>query len=390
LSKPLGKATFKRVISGLAAGRAVHLNQLRLAHFRNLAPTEIETPPEGAVLEGANGQGKTNFLESIHLLARFRSFRGTPFSDAIAFDSDHFRVEGSVVREDGSARTVAVASNGVARRIALDGRGVALSGAMGAVVAVLVAPEDVALVAGSPSWRRAYLDGILDVVSRRYRRASREYDRALRQRNEALRSDAPEAVLATWDQSLVTSGVALVVERAGLVARLAQRFAEVAGGIAGADEGTEYGMAYEPSVPVTGAWSSDEESVAEVWRRALARDRAPDRARGWTGVGPHRDGLALALRGRPLARFGSQGEQRTAAIALRLLEAEALEDGTGSRPILLLDDVFSEIDEERGLRLLERLDDGARRQRFVTTPRPVPWIDGGLPRWRVSCGRVEK
>src|SRR5688500_15496426 len=103
---------------------------------------EIETPPEGAVLEGANGQGKTNFLESIHLLARFRSFRGTPFSDAIAFDADHFRIEGSVVREDGSERVVAVASDGAVRRIALDGRGTAPASAMGAVVAVLVAPED--------------------------------------------------------------------------------------------------------------------------------------------------------------------------------------------------------------------------------------------------------
>jgi len=364
----------------------VHLRGLHLTHFRNLAPMELEPLPEGAVLEGANGQGKTNFLEAIHLLARFRSFRGTPFSDAIAFDSDHFRVEGCVVREDGSARTVAVASNGVARRIAVDGRGAAPSRAMGAVVAVLVAPEDVALVAGSPSRRREYLDGILAVASPRYRRAVRDYDRALRQRNEALRSDAAEAVVATWDQALVASGIPIVRERAELVARLGVRFADVAGGIAGAGERTGYGMAYEPSVPVP---EGDDEALGAAWRAALARDRHADRGRGWTGTGPHRDGLALALRGRALARFGSQGEQRTAAIALRLLEAEVLEEATGSRPILLLDDVFSEIDEERGARLLARLDDGARRQRFVTTPRPVPWIDGGLPRWRVSGGRVE-
>jgi DNA replication and repair protein RecF len=192
-------------------------------------------------------------------------------------------------------------------------------------------------------------------------------------------------VLSTWDEALVASGVPMVSERAGLVARLALRFVDVAGGIAGAGERTGYGMAYEPSVPA----GVDGEALGEAWRAALARERRADRARGWTGTGPHRDGLALLLHGRALARFGSQGEQRTGAIALRLLEAEVLEQESRSRPILLLDDVFSEIDEERGARLLARLDDGARRQRFVTTPRPVAWIDGGLPRWRVSGGRVE-
>ncbi len=367
----------------------MHLKSLHLAHFRNLASREIETPPQGAVLEGRNGQGKTNFLEAIHLLARFRSFRGTPVSDAIAFGADHFRVEGSVRREDGGERVVAVASDAAARRIALDGRPAAPSRAMGAVLTVLVAPEDVALVAGSPGRRRSYLDGVLVVVSPVYRRAARDYERALRQRNEALRADAPEAELATWDEALVAAGAPLVVQRATFAARHADRFAELAEGIAGNGAGGAYGMTYRPSVPAeAGSWES-EEAVAEAWRRALASGRGPDRARGWTGVGAHRDDMALLLGERELDRFGSQGEQRTAAIALRLLEAAVVEEACGSRPILLLDDVFSEIDEERGARLLARLDDDGRRQRFVTTPRPVPWLDGGLARWRLAGGRLD-
>ena len=359
------------------------LTGLRLAHFRNLVVTELEIPPEGALLVGANGQGKTNFLEAVHLLARFRSFRGTPIIDAIAFGGDHFRVEGQVVREDGSARTVAVASDRIARRIAVDGRSVTPSGAAGAVLAVLVSPDDLALVAGSPSRRREYLDGVLTVVSRRYQRALREYDRALRQRNEALRRDEREAVLATWDEALVSAGVAVVEERLALLERLAGRFREVAGSIAGAGGRGGYAIAYRPSVPLGAP-----EPIADAWRRALAAERARDRARGWTGVGPHRDDVDLELDGRPLARFGSQGEQRTAAIALRLLEADVLEEDHGSRPILLLDDVFSELDEERAARLLERLDDGARRQRFVTSPRPLSWLNGMLPGWRVEAGRL--
>jgi DNA replication and repair protein RecF len=366
----------------------VHLTELRLTHFRNLAAMEIEAPPEGAVLEGANGQGKTNFLEAIHLLARFRSLRGTPVADAIAFGADHFRVEGSIAREDGSARPLAVATDGTARRIALDGRGVTPAGATGAVLAVLVAPDDLELVAGTPSRRRAYLDGVLSVLSRRYRRALRDYERALRQRNEALRLDAPEAVLATWDDALVTAGVPLVVERTRFVTRLARRFTAVAGSIAGDAERTEYALGYEPSAPIAETAADDPGAVAEAWVRALRAERARDRARGWSGVGAHRDDVAITFGGRPLARFGSMGEQRTAAIALRLLEAEVLEEDLESRPILLLDDVFSELDEERGARLLARLDDGGRRQRFVTTPRAIEWIDGALPRWRITAGRL--
>ena len=394
MSKPRSRGTFLHAFPGLATGGAVHLKELRIAHFRNLASRELEIPSEGAVLEGVNGQGKTNFLEAIHLLARFQSFRGTPVSDAIAFGADHFRVEGSVLREDGDAHVVAVASDASARRIALDGRSVAPSRAMGTVLAVLVAPEDLVLVAGSPSRRRAYLDGILGVVSPLYRRAARDFERALRQRNEALRNDAAEAELATWDEALVEAGVPVAVIRAGFVARCAERFAGLAGDIAGPGEANGggpaagYRMEYAPSVAVAGAEAQDEAAVAAAWRTALREARHADRGRGWTGVGPHRDDLALGLGGRPLARFGSQGEQRTAAIALRLLEAEVVEGECGSRPILLLDDVFSEIDEERGARLLARLDADGRRQRFITTPREVAWIDGKLPRWRVSDGRL--
>ena len=382
------ETSFTGVSPGIATRGSVHLTALRLTHFRNLAPLELEAPPEGAMLEGANGQGKTNLLEAIHLLARFRSFRGTPVADAIAFGADHFRVEGSVAREDGDERTVAVAADGAARRIALDGRRVTPAGATGAVLAVLVAPEDLALVVGSPSRRRAYLDGVLSIVSRPYRRALRDYERALRQRNQALRVEAPELVLTTWDEALVTAGVPVVLARARFVARLAERFAAVAGSIAGQAERGDCTLGYRPSVPLAEDAGEEPGAVGEVWHRALRAERPRDRARHWTGVGPHRDEVAIAIDGRSLARFGSTGEQRTAAIALRLLEARVLEEDLGSRPILLLDDVFSELDAERSTRLLARLDDDARRQRFVTTPRPLEWIDGALPRWRIAAGRV--
>ncbi len=368
----------------------MRLTEVRLTHFRNLASGRLEIPPEGAVLVGANGQGKTNFLEAVHYLSRFRSFRGTRHADAIAFEAEHFRIEGGVVYGDGRGHTVAVAADRRERRIALDGRdAVSPDDARGTVVTVLVAPGDLALIDGPPSIRRRYLDALQGVVSRAYARACGQYGRALRQRNELLRDRSRGAahVLPSWDDALVAAGTALVVGRAVLAGRLAERFAEVGAAIAGAGERTGFELRYRPSVPVERARATDAKAVAEAWREALAKRLPRDRARGWTTVGPHRDELALRLAGRSLARFGSQGERRTGAIALRLLEAALLEEDTGHRPILLLDDVFSELDPERARRLLGWL--GDRHQRFVTTPRPLPWLDEPDARWTVEGGRID-
>lgn len=364
----------------------MRLTEVRLEQFRNLAAVSLEVPPEGAVLVGANGQGKTNFLEAVHYLSRFRSFRGTTHVDAVAFGTEHFRVEGSF-HADGRTRSLAVSADRERRRIALDGAPVGRpADAAGTLLAVSLRPEDLELVTGSPSARRGYVDDLLGLVSRPYRRALAEYDRVLRQRNELLRSGRDAAQLEAWDESLISSGAPVVAARARLVRRLAERFARTAGRVA-AQENGGYTIAYRPSVPVDPAAAEREVDVGEAWSRALVDRYAVDRLRGWTTVGPHRDELEIGLEGRELARFGSQGECRTAAVGLRLMEAEVLEADTGRRPILLLDDVFSELDGGRGERLLDWL--GDRHQRFVTSPRPLPWLSGDLAVWTVSEGRIE-
>jgi DNA replication and repair protein RecF len=208
----------------------------------------------------------------------------------------------------------------------------------------------------------------------------------LRQRNELLRSGrAAAAQLEAWDEALISAGAGIVVARARLVARLAPRFARIAAAIASGVGG--YGFEYRSSVPVEPDRAEREETVRDAWSRALVDRYEVDRARGWTTIGPHRDDLELRLEDRELSRYGSQGERRTAAVALRLLEAEVLETDIGQRPILLLDDVFSELDEGRAERLLDWL--GDRHQRFVTSPRPLPWLANGLARWTVAAGRID-
>ncbi|HET9334536.1 MAG TPA: DNA replication and repair protein RecF [Gemmatimonadota bacterium] len=367
----------------------VRLTEVRIDGFRNLATTSLEVPVEGAILVGANGQGKTNFLEAIHFLSRFRSFRGTRHGDAIAFGAGHFRVEGGVRYRDGRSHAVAVAADGDRRRVTVDGAVVSRPQEVaGTLLAVTLRPEDLELVSGSPEARRAYVDELLALACRPYRRALSQYDRVLRQRNELLRgAGASLTQIEAWDEALIAAGAGLVVARARLVDRLADRFAATAARVAADGEAGEYEVEYAPSVPVDPASTGCEETVRGAWSRALVERYEVDRARGWTTVGPHRDDLSIRQGGRDLARYGSQGERRTAAVALRLMEAEVLEADTGQRPVLLLDDVFSELDEGRSERLLECL--GERHQRFVTSPRPVPWLADGLARWTVAEGRIE-
>jgi DNA replication and repair protein RecF len=387
LPEAVVETTFKGVLQSLSTDSAVRLTEVRLEQFRNLARVALEVPAEGAVLVGENGQGKTNFLETIYYLSRFRSFRGSRHAEAVAFGAGHFRIEGRFDPADGPTRTLAVSANHERRQIALDGAVVGRpSEALGTLLAVTVRPEDLELVNGAPAGRRAYLDELLSLVSRPYRRALGDYERVLRQRNELLRSGrAAAAQLEAWDEALISAGAAIVVARARLVARLAPRFARIAATIASGDGG--YGFEYRSSVPVEPDRADREECVRDAWSRALVDRYEVDRARGWTTIGPHRDDLELRLEDRELSRYGSQGERRTAAVALRLLEAEVLETDIGQRPILLLDDVFSELDEGRAERLLDWL--GDRHQRFVTSPRPLSWLPHGLARWTVAAGRID-
>lgn len=366
----------------------MRLTEVRIDGFRNLAATSLDVPVEGAVLVGANGQGKTNFLEAIHFLSRLRSFRGTRHGDAIAFGAPHFRIEGHVRYRDGRGHALAVAADGDRRRVTLDGGPVSRPREIaGTLLAVTVRPEDLDLVSGGPSARREYVDELLSLASRPYRRGLSGYERVLRQRNELLRGGgAPLAQLEAWDEALIAAGAGLVVARARLVGRLTERFASTAARVAAGGDGAAYGVEYAPSVPVAPALATEEDAVRGAWSRALVERYEVDRARGWTTVGPHRDDLSLQLDGRELARYGSQGERRTAAVALRLMEAEMLEADTGQRPVLLLDDVFSELDAGRSERLLDWL--GERHQRFVTSPRPLPWLADGLARWSVEEGRI--
>jgi DNA replication and repair protein RecF len=364
----------------------VRLIEIGLDRFRNLRSTSIEIPPQGAVLIGANGQGKTNFLEAVHYLALFRSFRGARHREVIAFGEERFLVTGRVEYGDGGRRRVAVSSDRSTRRIAIDGVAApSPAEAVGSVLTVLLAPGDLEIVAGPPAERRRFMDALLARAAGRHWRTIHEHGRSLRQRNEALRARCGPRELDAWDESLIRTGTPLVLARHDLAGRLDALFGDFGARIApDAESGLE--LRYRPSVPVDGGGAGDPRAVGEAWRDALGRRRELDLKHGWTSVGPHHDDLELLLGGRPIGRYGSLGQQRTAAIALRLAEAEILEAESGRAPVLLLDDVFAEVDAYRSRALLPCL--GVHRQRFVTSARPLPELETSLERWEVSDGGI--
>ncbi|HET9582420.1 MAG TPA: DNA replication/repair protein RecF [Gemmatimonadota bacterium] len=365
----------------------MRLIEIGLDRFRNLRSTSIEIPSQGAVLIGANGQGKTNFLEAVHYLAVFRSFRGARQRELIAFGEDHFRVVGRVEYRDGGTRRVAVSGDRTTRSISIDGvNAPGPAEAVGAVSTVLLAPGDLEIVAGPPAERRRFMNALLARAAGRHWRTIHEHGRALRQRNEALRARRGAREIEAWDESLIRTGTPLVLARQDLAGRLDALFGELGARIAPEHEsGLE--LRYRPSIPVDPGREDDPVAVGAAWREALGRRRELDLKRGWTSVGPHLDDLDLRLGGRPIARYGSLGQQRTAAIALRLAEAGILEAESGRPPVLLLDDVFAEVDADRSRALLPCL--GGHRQRFVTSARPLPELEASLERWEVSEGRIE-
>lgn len=353
----------------------MELSGLAIRQFRNLAALDLELPPRGAVIIGDNGQGKTNLLEAIYYLVLFRSLRGVKDRELVRFGEPGFFVAGTA----GGRVTAGYEVAGGRKKVTVDGAPVTrLGDAVGRVLAVTVSPADRSLVAGGPAERRRYLDVLLSIGARRFLDTLTAFRAALRQRNAALRRGELPAAWA-FDQPFALGAAAVVEARTAWVAAHADRFSRLCEALG---ERGQVAMAYRVHRGGAGA-------VEDVLRGlAGARDR--DARRGLSTVGPQRDGLELTLDGRDLRRVGSSGQQRTAALALRLLEAESLGRARGTAPIALFDDAFAELDLERQRRLLDLIAESLPGQAIVTAPRdaevPAPLFD--RPRWRMTGGRL--
>ncbi len=406
----------------------MHLSQLSLLNVRSFRRLELHLEPGAYVLVGENAEGKSNLLEAIALLATTRTQR--PGNDAeliswAALREDPLpaaRFAGSVESARGSdtvemtiaaralappersraddgtpAAGAAPAPPPTSRRFRLNGVARRASDLVGTLRVVLFSAADLGVVAGSPQARRRYLDLTLSQVEGVYVRAAQRYQRVLQQRNSLLRRLAERRgrpdELDFWDEELAQAGSVLLVERARsldhLAADAARRYAELAPGDA------PLRPCYRPALPqpladellAGGAGARD--WLAAAFREALTERRREEIAAGLTRIGPHRDDVAFLLGGRELAATASRGQQRGAALALRLAEVELFRARTGEPPVLLLDDVLSELDGRRRERVIEVA--YGVDQLLVTTPdpaRPPPGAVVGERRLRLASGEL--
>lgn len=371
-----------------AAPPRARIDTMSLRDFRNFERLELALPAAGLAIVGENGQGKTNLLEAMYYFSLLRSARGARDVDLVRFDASGFFIDARLCAPD--ARQVSVGFDRAQRRKKVRRDGVVvdrLSDALGTLPAVMFSPADVELVAGGPSARRRYLDIMLALTSRGYLHALQHYRAALERRNAALRAAGKQTRHATagvdvWERPLAEHGATLVRTRRTWIARMQERFAERCAAIG---ERAPMGMRYVTAV------NANAESLELALAEALAAKRAGDLRVGVTLVGPHRDDLGMLLGGRDLRTFGSAGQQRTAAIALRTLEAETVRDSRGASPVFLLDDPFAELDLRRATRVLALLREIGFGQTILAVPRDadIPAELTSLDRARVTDGRVE-
>jgi DNA replication and repair protein RecF len=383
--------------------RSAWLERLTARNYRNFGELRLELPEAGAMIVGPNGSGKTNLIEAIYYLEIFRSFRGARDADLVRFGEDVFRVE-ATVRDGGTREELAAAYQKTGRRKKVERDGAEaerIADALGALGAVVLSLEDADLVCGSPGRRRRFLDILLSLVEPGYLGSLQRYRAVLAQRNEALRQGAGEMV-EVWTEGLVGPGARVMADREAWIRSALPGFTSYHADIAGGWSGT---IEYEPgtgsafAVPADPAPRDAEARIArweEVLRQAMRENGERDRRRGSTQAGPHRDDLALRAvvedsgEIRDLRTFGSGGQQRTAAIALRLVEADTLRETLGRDPIYLLDDVFAELDRDRASRVVRLLDEGRSGQVLMTAPKPadIELRGGGLAHWRIREGVV--
>jgi DNA replication and repair protein RecF len=340
----------------------VHLISLSVLDFRNIAKATVTFDAEGTtVITGPNGAGKTNLLEAVCYLATLRSFRGAPREAMVRENAATAIVRAEVetgprsvtieaeVPAEGRARTM-VNRQSVRRRSDLHD----------ALRCTVFSPHDITIVQGGPSDRRGFLDETLEVVDPKLARATEDVDRILRQRGALLKNAHRQSAtdldssLVVWDQRLDDAGTRLAEAREQLLEQLEPRLSDQYGRLSGRSSA--------PSAKYQRSWSG---RLAD----ALISHRSVDLARGVTSVGPHRDDVELLIGGLQSRTHTSQGEQRSLALALRLAAHHLATERLGEPPILLLDDVFSELDEDRRRALMAGLPPG---QTLLTTAVPPP------------------
>ena len=345
--------------------------RLELVDFRSYRSAELDLPRGTTVLVGPNGRGKTNVLEALHRIAVGSSHRVAGDAALVREGADEAVVRTRIVTDDGHERSVDLVLGGGRTRAKVDGQPVRRSAdACGVLTVIAFAPEDLSLVRGDPGDRRRFLDQLLTQRRPSYGAAVSEYERVLRQRNALLRDLRTGAVrdlelLEVFTGQLIAHGAPIVTARLAALARLSDPVRDVHARLTGSAVPLTLTHRAEPEIDAladadqagttTDGSVPDVTAVAEAMRAAIARRGVEEARRGVSLVGPHRDDVAITLDGLPARTTASQGEAWSIALACKVGATPLLTE-VGDRPVLLLDDVFSELDERRRTRVVELCD----------------------------------
>jgi DNA replication and repair protein RecF len=387
----------------------VYVSRLSLADYRNYAAAEVTLAAGPTTFVGANGQGKTNLIEAAGYLATFGSHRVASDAPLIRQGADRAIVRGVVVAGGRDSLLEVEINPGRANRVRVNRAPVRPREALGLVCCVLFAPEDIAIVKGDPDQRRRYLDDLLVSMRPRYAAVRADYERVLRQRTALLKSAkahaaVPPGALEVWDDQLVATGAVLTAGRLRLVAALRPLLADCYSAVSGTERDTDlrYRMSADsgtvgadanppgdvPDDSPEGEPEPDQEKLALTLREALAVRRRAELERAVCLVGPHRDELELRIGGLPSRGYASHGESWSLALALRLAAYQLLRgDGPGGDPVLMLDDVFAELDAGRRDRLAALVAGAEQVLVTAAVPEDVPAGLAGV-RFRVANGVI--
>ncbi|WP_406738156.1 DNA replication/repair protein RecF [Streptomyces sp. NBC_00853] len=377
----------------------MHVSHLSLADFRSYARAEVSLDPGVTAFVGPNGQGKTNLVEAIGYLATLGSHRVSSDAPLVRMGADRAVIRAAVTQGERQQLVELELNPGRANRARINRSSqVRPRDVLGIIRTVLFAPEDLALVKGDPGERRRFLDELVTARSPRMAAVRSDYERVLKQRNTLLKSAAMArrhggrsldlSTLDVWDQHLARVGAELLAQRLDLIATLLpladKAYEQLAPG------GGPLGLAYKSSAgePVDSGAARTREALYEVMLAALADVRKQEIERGVTLVGPHRDDVVLRLGELPAKGYASHGESWSYALALRLASYELLRS-EGSEPVLILDDVFAELDARRRERLAELVAPGEQVLVTAAVDDDVPGVLVGA-RFGVSGGEVTR
>lgn len=344
----------------------MRLAHLTLKNYRNYPAVDTDFSPQINVLIGSNAQGKTNLLESVYVLALARSHRTNNDKELIKFGSEFAKIQGQVVKATGPQQLELIISTQGKKARLNKIEQPRLSSYVGHFNVVLFAPEDLAIVKGSPANRRRFIDMEFGQMSVKYLQESSAYRTALKQRNAYLKQlkghQAKDLVfLEVLSDQVATAGAEIVTRRQALLQQMATFAAQIHADITKNHEVLTFQYVSQVPEAARGDITQAKAAILDL----LAKHRERELMLGTTLVGPHRDDVAFIVNDKNVASFGSQGQQRTTALAVKLAEIDLMKAQTGEYPVLLLDDVLSELDDERQTHLLKAIQN--KVQTFLTT-----------------------